>query len=68
MFQLNHSILVNKHREKYGQGHLPFSNEKLLLLLFSSCSLGKLDLQASNDDPSTRSNHRATNKANNKYS
>ena len=28
-------------------------------LLFSSCSLVKLDLQSSNNDPSTRSNHRA---------
>ena len=37
-----------------------FSNDKLLLLLFSSCSLGKFDLQASNSDPSTRTNHQAT--------
>ena len=28
-------------------------------LLFSFCSLGTLDLQSSNSDPSTRSNHRA---------
>ena len=28
-------------------------------LLFSSCSLVKLDLQSSNNDPSTRNNHRA---------
>ena len=33
--------------------------KKLLLLLFSSCSLGTLDLQSLNGDPSTRSNHRA---------
>ena len=60
MFQLNHNnTLVNKHRQKDGQGHLPFSNEKLLLLLFNFCSLGTLDLQSSNSDPSTRSNHRA---------
>ena len=39
---------------------MPFSNKKLLLLLFNFCSLGTLDLQSSNDDPSTRSNHRAT--------
>ena len=56
--------LINKHRQKYGQGHLPFSNEKLLLLLFSSCSHGKLDLQFSNSDSSTRSNHGQTYKAN----
>ena len=43
MFQLNHSTLVNKHRQKDGLGHLPFSNENLLLLLFSSGSLGNLD-------------------------
>ena len=53
------SIIINKHRQKYGQGHLPFSNEKLLLLLFSFCSLGILDLQTSNNDPSTRNNYRA---------
>ena len=35
------------------------SNEKLLLLIFSSFSLGKLDHQTSNSDPSTRSNHGA---------
>ena len=35
--------LVNKHRQKDGYGHLPFSNEKLLLLLFRSGSLGNLD-------------------------
>ena len=28
-------------------------------LLFSSCSLVKLDLQSSNNDPSTLNNHRA---------
>ena len=33
--------------------------KKLLLLLFSFCSLGELDLQSSNDDPSTRGNQRA---------
>ena len=33
--------------------------KKVLLLLFSFCSLGKLDLQSSNNDPSTRNNHRA---------
>jgi hypothetical protein len=38
---------------------LPFSNKKLLLLHFSFCSLGTLDLQSSNSDPSTRSNQRA---------
>ena len=38
---------------------MPFSNENLLSLPFSSCSLEKLDLQASNIDPFTRSNHRA---------
>jgi len=31
----------------------------LQLLLFNSYWLGKLDLQASNNDPSTRSNQRA---------
>ena len=34
--------------------------KKVLLLLFSFCSLGTLDLQFSNSDPSTRSNQRAT--------
>ena len=34
--------------------------KKLLLLLFRFCSLGTLDLQSSNNDPSTRSNQRAT--------
>ena len=29
------------------------------LLLFSFCSLGTLDLQSSNSDPSTRNNQRA---------
>ena len=38
---------------------MPFSNEKLLLLLFSSCSHEKLDLQSSNNDSSTRNNLRA---------
>ena len=38
--------------------------KKVLLLFFSFCSLEKLDLQASNDDPSTWSNQRATYKAN----
>ena len=38
---------------------MPFSNKKLLLLLFSFCSLGTLDLQSLNNDPSTRNNHRA---------
>ena len=38
---------------------MPFSNEKLLLLLFSFYSLATLDLESSNSDPSTRSNHRA---------
>ena len=33
--------------------------KKVLLLLFSSGSHGKLDLQSSNNDSSTRSNHRA---------
>ena len=33
--------------------------KKVLLLLFSFCSLGKLDLRSSNNDPSTRNNHRA---------
>ena len=33
--------------------------KKVLLLLFSFCSLGKLDLQSSNNDPSTQNNHRA---------
>ena len=33
--------------------------KNVLLLLFSFCSLGKLDLQSSNNDPSTRNNHRA---------
>ena len=33
--------------------------KKVLLLLFSFCSLGKLNLPTSNSDPSTRSNHRA---------
>ena len=36
-----------------------YPTKKVLLLLFSFCSLGKLDLQSSNNDPSTRSNHRA---------
>ena len=66
MFQLNHNTLVNKYRQKDGQGHLPFSNEKLLLLPFSFCSLGTLDLQSSISDPSTRSNHGQTYKANKK--
>ena len=34
--------------------------KKVLLLLFSFCSLRKLDLQSSNNDPSTRSNQLAT--------
>ena len=34
--------------------------KKVLLLLFSFCSLGTLDLQSSNNDPSTRSKQRAT--------
>ena len=38
---------------------MPFSNDNLLLLLFSFCSLANLDLQSSNSDPSTRSNHGA---------
>ena len=38
---------------------MPFSNEKLLLLLFSFFSLGTLDLQSSNNDSSTRNNLRA---------
>ena len=33
--------------------------KKILLLLLSFCSLANLDLQSSNSDPSTRSNHRA---------
>ena len=33
--------------------------KKVLLLLFSFFSLGTLDLQSSNNDPSTRNNHRA---------
>ena len=33
--------------------------KKVLLLLFSFCSLEKLDLQSSNNDPSTQNNHRA---------
>ena len=33
--------------------------KNVLLLLFSFCSLGKLDLQSSNNDPSTRNNHGA---------
>jgi len=43
MFQLNHhSTLVNKHRQKDGKGHLPFSNEKLLLLLLALAHLENL--------------------------
>ena len=34
--------------------------KKVLLLLFNFCSLGKLDLQSSNNDTSTRNNHRVT--------
>ena len=37
-----------------------YPTKKVLLLLFSFCSLGKLDLQSSNNDPSTRSNQLAT--------
>ena len=37
-----------------------FPMKKILLLLFSYCSLGKLDLQSSNNDPSNRSNQLAT--------
>ena len=37
-----------------------FPTKKLLLLLFHSGSLGNLDLQSLNSDPSTRNNHRAT--------
>ena len=33
--------------------------KKILLLLFSFCSLGTLDLQSSNNDSSTRSDQRA---------
>ena len=40
---IKQSILVNKHTQKDGYVHLPFTNEKLLLLLFSFCSLGTLD-------------------------
>ena len=36
-----------------------FPTKKVLLLLFSFCSLGTIDLQSSNNDPSTRNNHRA---------
>ena len=36
-----------------------YPTKKVLLLLFSFCSLGKLDLQSSNNDPSTRNNHGA---------
>ena len=36
-----------------------FPTKNVLLLLFSFCSLGKLDLQSSNNDPSTRNNHGA---------
>ena len=35
------------------------SPTKIILLLFSFCSLANLDLQSSNNDPSTRNNHRA---------
>jgi len=60
MFQLNHhNTLVNKHRQKDSYGHLSFSNKNLLLLLFSFCSLGTLDLQSSNINSSTRNNLRA---------
>ena len=34
--------------------------KKLLLLLFHYCSLGTLDLQSSNNNPSTRIKHRVT--------
>ena len=41
--------------------------KKILLLLLSFCSLANLDLQSSNDDPSTRNNQRATIQNNQKY-
>ena len=43
-----------------------FPMKKILLLLFSFCSLGKLDLRSSNGDPSTRTNHGANIQVNKK--
>ena len=67
MFQLNHSTLVNKAQIEVWLGSLAFLQRKATLtalhcfsLLFSFCSLGTLDLQSLNGDPSTRGDQRAT--------